>query len=199
MEIRECARSLTLSLLSTRVSSSRSPLQHPPACAMDPQSDSQSTRSESVQGVTTIGDLEIAKYRQLVVESRRRKKASSEATPVLNPHTTCRESPMPPTTANFRSRGLTPRSGNIAHPSSGNTSSQDIINTLAAQQRRLEEEISLVKSKLARLKSSKPKSTTADRMRRRGLWPESNPQAMIFYISDDEEEDEENAVPRESL
>jgi len=33
-------------------------------------------------------------------------------------------------------------------------------------------------------------------MRRRELWPETNPQALIFYISDDEEDDTEASAER---
>lgn len=92
---------------------------------------------------------------------------------------------------------VSPRCEEISHSLRGKRPSQDTLSLLAAQHRRLEEEIALARGRLAEIENQKPGSTMDKRMRRKGLWPETNLESLVFEVSDDE--DDESGVGSSSI
>jgi hypothetical protein len=88
-------------------------------------------------------------------------------------------------------------------------SSQEVMDSLTIQQNRLAAEIALARARLARAASmdrSAPHyiftlsadipNRAGNRMRRKDLWPQSNPEGLIIDISDDEDDDAAEEVER---
>ncbi|KAJ7126867.1 hypothetical protein C8R44DRAFT_106876 [Mycena epipterygia] len=106
-----------------------------------------------------------ARIREKVVASRRKPKMTlGENTPCLESTTPCLQSPIPTSPIHLppfhhHIRG----NGDMAQPPPRNPESQDVRSRLAAQQKRLAEEIARAKDRLAQLESLKPKSTTDKR------------------------------------
>ncbi|KAK7033233.1 hypothetical protein R3P38DRAFT_3186774 [Favolaschia claudopus] len=134
----------------------------------------------------TIQGSEARIMRQRVLESQnRRKNMLGENTPVAKADLSGGGSSSSPLF------NLLPLPGENVLSSSLPRSSQDTLRMLATKQKQLEEEIARAKAQLER---SKPSSRADSRMRKRGLWPQTDPQALIFYISDDEEDSNEGTT-----